>query len=120
MALKLSLDSNSSVSTVVHDVYAKSNKIKDERLICEKMPQKTAVTWSSLLAGQMYNGLYRAQGEGVLLADVIFSAILSTCASLALLIEGQRLHAIIARTATEHFSYLNLTMVETIFGIPIQ
>ena len=47
----VSRKSNSSVSTVVHDVYAKSNMIMDACWICEKMPWKSAVTWSSLLAG---------------------------------------------------------------------
>jgi hypothetical protein len=88
MALKLAMDSGGSVSTVAHDAYAKSNMIKDAWRICENMPQKSAVRWSSLLAGQVHNGLYRAEGEGVLLTNVILSAILGTRASLALIIEG--------------------------------
>lgn len=52
------------------------------------MPQRTAVTCSSLLAGYAHNALQIAQREGVLLNGFTLSVILSTCACLALIIEG--------------------------------
>jgi pentatricopeptide repeat protein len=101
IAMKLALDSNSFVGTAVLDVYAKCNMINDACLVFEKIPEKTAVTWSTLFVGLMQNGLHEdalrlfqgSQREGIQLTEFTLSAILSTCASLALMIEGMQLHA---------------------------
>jgi pentatricopeptide repeat protein len=103
IAIKLALDSNSFVGTAVLDVYAKCNMIHDACLVFEKIPGKTAVTWSTFFAGLVQNDLHEdalhlfqsSQREGVQLTEFTLSAILSTCASLALMIEGIQLHALI-------------------------
>ncbi|CAL4896830.1 unnamed protein product [Urochloa decumbens] len=103
IAIKLALDSNSFVGTAVLDVYAKCNMINDACLVFERIPEKTAVTWSTFFAGLVRNGLHEyalclfqiSQREGVQLTEFTLSAILSTCASLALTIEGIQLHAVI-------------------------
>uniref|UniRef100_A0ACD5Y4N0 Uncharacterized protein n=1 Tax=Avena sativa TaxID=4498 RepID=A0ACD5Y4N0_AVESA len=77
IALKLALDSNNFVGTAILDVYAKCNMIKDACWVFEKMPDKTGVTWSSLFAGYVQNGLHEealclfrsAQREGVELTE---------------------------------------------------
>ncbi|KAJ1264803.1 hypothetical protein BS78_08G029500 [Paspalum vaginatum] len=105
VAIKLALDSNSFVGTAVLDVYAKCNMINDACLVFEKIPEKTAVTWSTLFAGLVQNGLHEdalclfqsSQREGIQLTEFTLSAILSACASLALMIEGIQLHAIIIK-----------------------
>ncbi|KAK8450112.1 hypothetical protein SEVIR_7G310000v4 [Setaria viridis] len=103
IAIKLAFDSNSFVGTAVLDVYAKCNMINDACLVFEKISEKTAVTWSTFFAGLVQNGLHEdalrlfqsSQREGVQLTEFTLSAILSTCASLALMIEGIQLHAVI-------------------------
>ncbi|PUZ63015.1 hypothetical protein GQ55_3G033900 [Panicum hallii var. hallii] len=103
IAIKLALDSNSFVGTAVLDVYAKCNMINDACLVFEKIPEKTAVTWSTFIAGLVQNGLHedalrlfqRSLREGVEFSEFTLSAILSTCASLALMMEGIQLHAVI-------------------------
>ncbi|TVU50931.1 hypothetical protein EJB05_02329, partial [Eragrostis curvula] len=105
IAVKLALDSNSFVGTAVLDVYAKCNMIKDARIVFEKMSEKTAVTWSSLIAGLVQNGLHdealhlfqSSQREGMELTEFTLSALLSTCASSTLIVEGKQLHAIIIK-----------------------
>ncbi|KAL6906108.1 hypothetical protein ACP4OV_003709 [Aristida adscensionis] len=105
IAIKLALDSNSFVSTAVLDVYAKCNMIKDAYWVFQKMPEKTGVTWSSLFAGLVQNGLYEeawrlfqnSQREGIQLTEFTISSMLSTCSSLALIIEGTQLHAVIVK-----------------------
>lgn len=105
IAIKLALDSNSFVGTAVLDVYAKCNMINDACLVFEKIPEKTAVTWSTLFAGLVQNGLHEdalrvfrsSQREGIQLSEFTLSVILSTCASLALMIEGMHLHAVIIK-----------------------
>ncbi|CAL4974217.1 unnamed protein product [Urochloa decumbens] len=103
IAIKLALDSNSFVATAVLDVYAKCNMINDACLVFEKISEKTAVTWSTFFSGLVQNGLHEdalrlfqsSQREGVQLTEFTLSAILSTCASLALMTEGMQLHAVI-------------------------
>ncbi|KAF8657908.1 hypothetical protein HU200_059718 [Digitaria exilis] len=105
VAIKLALDSNSFVGTAVLDVYAKCNMINDACLVFEKIAEKTAVTWSTLFAGLVQNGLHEdalclfqsSQREGMQLTEFTLSAMLSTCASLALMIEGIQLHAAIIK-----------------------
>ncbi|KAK3139360.1 hypothetical protein QOZ80_5AG0382100 [Eleusine coracana subsp. coracana] len=105
VAFKLALDSNSFVGTAVLDAYTKCNMMKDARLVFEKMTEKTAVTWSSLFAGLVRNSLHdealrlfqSSQRQGMELTEFTLSAILSTCASLALTIEGKQLHTIIIK-----------------------
>ncbi|KAK1628568.1 hypothetical protein QYE76_002883 [Lolium multiflorum] len=102
VALKLALDSNSFVGTAILDVYAKCNMIKDACWVFEMMPYKTGVTWSSLFAGYVQNGLHEealclfrsAQSEGVELTEFTLSAVISACASLASKIEGTQLHSV--------------------------
>jgi pentatricopeptide repeat protein len=105
IAIKLAFNSYSFVGTAVLDVYAKCNMIKDAILVFEKISEKTAVTWSSLFAGLVQNGLHdealhlfwSSQREGMDLTEFTLSAILSTCASLTFMIEGKQLHAIIVK-----------------------
>ncbi|XP_062204556.1 pentatricopeptide repeat-containing protein At5g04780, mitochondrial-like isoform X2 [Phragmites australis] len=102
IAIKLALDSNSFVGTAVLDVYAKCNMINDAYWVFEKMPEKTTVTWSSLFAGLVQNGLHEealrlfqsSQRNGIQLTEFTLSAMLSTCASFALIMEGTQLHAV--------------------------
>ncbi|KAG1369730.1 putative Pentatricopeptide repeat-containing protein [Cocos nucifera] len=106
LALKTAMDSNVFVGTAVLDVYAKCNMIDDACLVFDKMPEKSSVTWSSMVAGYVQNDLHeealrlfhKAQLIGVELTQYTLSAILSACASLAATIEGTQLHAISIRS----------------------
>lgn len=120
IALKLALDSNSFVGTAILDVYAKCNMIKDACWVFEKMPERTLVTWSSLFAGYVQNGLHEealhlfrcAQREGVELTEFTLSAILSACASLALKIEGTQLHAVILKCGFHRNFFVAASLVD--------
>ncbi|GJN13745.1 hypothetical protein PR202_gb00486 [Eleusine coracana subsp. coracana] len=120
VAYKLALDSNTFVGTAVLDAYAKCNMMKDARLVFEKMTEKTAVTWSSLFAGLTRNGLHdealrlfqSSQRQGMELTEFTLSAILSTCASLALTIEGKQLHAIIIKHGSHGNFFVASSLVD--------
>uniref|UniRef100_A0A0D9XX24 DYW domain-containing protein n=1 Tax=Leersia perrieri TaxID=77586 RepID=A0A0D9XX24_9ORYZ len=120
IAIKLALDSNSFVGTAILDVYAKCNMIKDACWVFEKMPEKTSVTWSSLFAGYVQNGLHEealclfrsAQREGIQLTEYTVSSILSTCASLALIIEGTQVHAVIVKHGFHRNLFVATSLVD--------
>ncbi|KAI3912768.1 hypothetical protein MKX01_032904 [Papaver californicum] len=57
-ALKTAMDSNVFVGTALLDVYAKCSMIKDALKVFHCMPDKSAVTWSSIIAGCVQNNLF--------------------------------------------------------------
>ncbi|KAL6327902.1 hypothetical protein AAG906_027309 [Vitis piasezkii] len=97
-ALKTALDSNVFVGTALLDVYAKCGLVKDASLVFECMPERSDVTWSSMVAGYVQNELYeealvlfhRAQAMGLKHNQFTISSALSACAARAALIEGSR------------------------------
>ncbi|XP_010246056.2 PREDICTED: pentatricopeptide repeat-containing protein At5g04780 [Nelumbo nucifera] len=105
LALKSALIANVFVGTAVLDVYAKCKLIKDACNVFDGMPERSAVTWSSMVAGYVQNNLYeealvlfhRAQKMGMEQSQFTLSAALSACASLASVIEGTQVHAVIIR-----------------------
>ncbi|KAF8395426.1 hypothetical protein HHK36_019372 [Tetracentron sinense] len=105
-ALKNEMVSNVFVGTAVLDVYAKCYLIKDACRIFDRMPDRSAVTWSSMVAGYVQNDLYeealmlfhRAQIIGLEQTQFTLSAALCACASLAALIEGNQVHAVSIKT----------------------
>ena len=64
LALKTGMDSNVYVGTAVLDVYSKCCEIDDACLVFEEMPDRSPVTWSSMVSGYVLNDLH---GEALLL-----------------------------------------------------
>lgn len=105
LALKSAMDSNVFVGTAILDVYAKCNMINHACQMFDEMPERSSVTWSSMIAGYVQNDLHeealklfrRAQKMGTELTQFSLSATVSACASLAATIEGTQLHAIVMK-----------------------
>ncbi|CBI25024.3 hypothetical protein VitviT2T_019847 [Vitis vinifera] len=105
-ALKTALDSNVFVGTALLDVYAKCGLVKDANLVFECMPERSDVTWSSMVAGYVQNELYeealvlfhRAQAMGLEHNQFTISSALSACAARAALIEGKQVQAVSCKT----------------------
>lgn len=105
-ALKMALDSNVFVGTALLDVYAKCGLVKDASLVFECMPERSDVTWSSMVAGYVQNELYeealvlfhRAQAMGLEHNQFTISSALSACAARAALIEGKQVQAVLCKT----------------------
>ncbi|KAG6418663.1 hypothetical protein SASPL_120867 [Salvia splendens] len=88
LVVKSSMESNAFVGTTLLDVYAKCRFINDTLHVFEAIPEKSAVTWSSMMAGFMQNDLYKealrlflaAQRNGVEMnIFMISSVLLSLC-----------------------------------------
>lgn len=105
-SLKTALDSNVFVGTALLDVYAKCGLVKDASLVFECMPERSEVTWSSMVAGFVQNQLHeealvlfrKAQAIGLEHNHFTISSVLSACAARAALIEGNQVHAVFWKT----------------------
>ncbi|KAL2996261.1 hypothetical protein AAZX31_10G263600, partial [Glycine max] len=89
-SIKAAIDSNCFCSS-----------IKDASQMFESMPEKNAVTWSSMMAGYVQNGFHdealllfhNAQLMGFDEDPFNISSAVSACAGLATLVEGKQVHA---------------------------
>ncbi|KAG6397409.1 hypothetical protein SASPL_143576 [Salvia splendens] len=93
LVVKSSMESNAFFGTTLLDVYAKCRFINDALHVFEAMPEKSAVTWSSMMAGFVQNDLYEealrlfltAQRNGVEMNIFMISSVLCASAALAAL-----------------------------------
>ncbi|XP_052187989.1 pentatricopeptide repeat-containing protein At5g04780, mitochondrial [Diospyros lotus] len=119
-ALKAAMDSNMFVATALLGVYAKSSFIEDASRIFECMPERSAVTWSSMIAAYVQNDLYeealvlfqRAQTIGLENNQFSMSSVVSACANLAALIEGSQMHAVILKSGLESNIFVASSLIE--------
>ncbi|KAL6503684.1 hypothetical protein OROGR_025607 [Orobanche gracilis] len=119
-AVKASIVSNAYVSTALLDVYAKCHYVEDAVRVFESMPVKSHVSWSSMIAGFVQNGLYEealslfvsAHRTDVGTNMFIISSVLSACASLAALIEGKQMHAVVYKTGFDANEYVASSLVD--------
>ncbi|XP_057978864.1 pentatricopeptide repeat-containing protein At5g04780, mitochondrial isoform X2 [Malania oleifera] len=97
-ALKTAMESNAFVGTALLDVYAKCKLMRDARWVFECMPERSAITWSSMVAGYVQNELYeealvlfhKVQMMGLEHNQFTISSTLAACSGLAALIEGKQ------------------------------
>ncbi|KAJ0678218.1 putative tetratricopeptide-like helical domain superfamily, DYW domain-containing protein [Helianthus annuus] len=105
-ALKASMLTNIFVGTALLDVYAKCGLLEDAIRVFEYMPERSAVTWSSMVAGYVKNELFeeallmfrKVQVTGVEFNQFIISSVLAACAAIAAKIEGVQAHAVLFKT----------------------
>ncbi|KAL6289230.1 hypothetical protein ACE6H2_006740 [Prunus campanulata] len=106
LAVKLAMNLNVYVGTALLDVYAKSGLIKDASSVFASLPERSEVTWSSMVAGYVQNELYeealmffhRAKMMGLEQNQFTISSAICACAGLAALIEGKQVHAVLCKT----------------------
>ncbi|EEF46630.1 pentatricopeptide repeat-containing protein, putative [Ricinus communis] len=119
-AMKVAMDANVYISTALLDVYAKSGLIKEGIRVFEGMSERTAVTWSSMVAGYVQNELYeealasfnRARAIGLEYNQFTISSVSCACAGLAASIEGRQVHAVVCKTGFGSNSYVASSLVD--------
>lgn len=102
-ATKVLVESNVFVATGLLDVYAKCNLIEDARRVFYSMSEKNDVTWTSMVVGLIRNEHYKealsffqeSHRAGLEYNQFTVSSVVSACAALAALIEGNQLHAVV-------------------------
>ncbi|KAK1419672.1 hypothetical protein QVD17_28926 [Tagetes erecta] len=105
-ALKASMLANMFVGTALLDVYSKCGLVEDAVRVFEFMPERSDVTWSSMVAGYVKNELFeeallmfrKVQVAGVGFNQFIMSSVLAACAAIAAKIEGIQTHAVLLKT----------------------
>nr|XP_043618614.1 pentatricopeptide repeat-containing protein At5g04780, mitochondrial [Erigeron canadensis] len=105
-AVKTSMLGNMFVGTALLDVYAKCSLLEDAIRVFEYMPERSVVTWSTMVAGYVKNELYeeallifrKIQVTGVEFTQFIISSVLAACAAIGSKIEGIQAHAVLFKT----------------------
>ncbi|KAI4347787.1 hypothetical protein L6164_008569 [Bauhinia variegata] len=119
-AIKASILSNVFVGTALLDVYAKCSSIEDARRVFESMPERSAVTWSSMLAGYVQNELHEealvlfhnAQMMGLEWDQFMISSVICACACLAVLVEGTEVHAMSCKLGFDSNIYISTSLID--------
>ncbi|KAC9125591.1 hypothetical protein E3N88_46328 [Mikania micrantha] len=97
-ALKASMLANIFVSTALLDVYAKCGLLLDAIRVFEFMPERSGVTWSSMVSGYVKNEFFEeallmfreVHVSGVEFNQFIISSVLAACAAIAAKMKGFR------------------------------
>ncbi|KAG9146591.1 hypothetical protein Leryth_014608 [Lithospermum erythrorhizon] len=118
--VKASMDHDVFVGTALLDVYAKSSLINDAFRVFKSMPERTEITWSSMMAGCVQNelheealALFHEARRSELKNDAfIVSSSISACAALAASIEGKQIHCIVVRAGFGTNQYVSSALVD--------
>lgn len=103
--IKNGLDRRCYVGSSITDMYAKCGRLDLARQVFQRMPERDAVCWNSMITSCSQNGkpeeaieLFRQMGmEGTKYDCVSVSATLSSCANLPALHFGKEIHAFMIR-----------------------
>eukprot|EP01018_Ginkgo_biloba_P015477 Gb_20634 [translate_table: standard] len=97
------------VSNALITMYAKCRNLEDALRNFDKMPERNVVTWNAIIAGYAQNGhgkealelFCQMQLGWIKLNHITFASVLSACAALATLQQGEEAHAHIIRSGYE-------------------
>ncbi|XP_059646543.1 pentatricopeptide repeat-containing protein At5g06540 [Cornus florida] len=100
--------------------YGKCGDIECARRLFDKMPEKNLVTWSTMISGYARNNrfdkaveLFRVlQSEGVQANEAVMASVISSCAHLGALEQGERAHDYVVRNKMTVNLILGTALVE--------
>ncbi|XP_057856329.2 pentatricopeptide repeat-containing protein At4g39530 [Cryptomeria japonica] len=98
--IKTGLHSHVLVTNALVDMYAKLGSIEDARKMFDKMFKRDVVSWTSMVAGYVHNGMgeealklfQEMSFSGVKPSSETFASVLPACASLTALNQGREIH----------------------------
>ncbi|XP_042516686.1 putative pentatricopeptide repeat-containing protein At3g23330 [Macadamia integrifolia] len=119
-ALRHGLDTDVYIGSSLIDMYAKCTRVDNSRWVFFLLPQRDAISWNSVIAGCVQNGLF---DEGfklfrqMLMANikprhVTFSSIMPACAHLTTLHLGKQLHGYIIRGWFDDNVFIGSSLVD--------
>ncbi|XAR67764.1 hypothetical protein NMG60_11002656 [Bertholletia excelsa] len=119
-SLKVALDLNVFVGTGLLDVYAKNGFLDDAYQVFGQMPERSSVTWTSMIVGYVQHERYdealvlfhRTQILGLGNNPFIMSSALSACAGLAALIEGKQIQAVVYKSGFDSNIFVASTLID--------
>ncbi|OVA08844.1 Pentatricopeptide repeat [Macleaya cordata] len=113
-------DSDVFIASSLIDMYAKCTRVDDSRRIFYMLPKCDVISWNSIIAGCVQNGLF---DEGLKLfrqmlmakikpRNVTFSSIMPACAHLTTLHLGKQLHGYIIRNGFDDNVFIASSLVD--------
>ncbi|KAK7390838.1 hypothetical protein VNO78_18962 [Psophocarpus tetragonolobus] len=120
LSIKAAIHSNCFVGTALLHVYANCSLTKYASQIFESMPEKSIVTWSSMMAGYVQNGFphealllfHNAQLMGFHHDPFMISSVTSACACLATLVQGKQVHAMSYKSGFDSNLYVASSLID--------
>ncbi|KAI3802983.1 hypothetical protein L1987_31130 [Smallanthus sonchifolius] len=105
LVVKTALDQDVYVGTSVVDFYCKIGKVEDARLIFDGLPIKTAVSWTTMIAGYARVGkgevslqlLSQMKQSNVTPDRYVLSSVLSACSVVGFFEGGKQIHGFVLR-----------------------
>lgn len=116
LAMKTGFDHDVYVGTSLIDLYSRNGSIEEARLVFEGLPEKSAVTWTIIIAGyakfrsEISLQLFSQMRETDVFPDkYVLSSVLAACSTLEFLKGGKQIHAYLVRKGIEvDISVLNV------------
>lgn len=104
----------------VVNMYAKCERIEDARKVFDRMPQREAITWTTIVTGYAQNGpaeealklfgqMHRARMR---LNEFTFASVVKAGAEIAALGEGRQVHASILKTGFDSDIFVGSALVD--------
>jgi pentatricopeptide repeat protein len=102
------------------NMYAKCERIEDARKVFDRMPQREAITWTTIVTGYAQNGpaeealklFGQMQRAGMRLNEFTFASVVKAGAGIAALEEGRQVHASILKTGFESDIFVGSALVD--------
>ncbi|XP_026386923.1 putative pentatricopeptide repeat-containing protein At3g23330 [Papaver somniferum] len=118
--LRHGFDSDDFIASSLIDMYAKCTRVDDSLRIFHLLPQLDVISWNSIIAGCVQNGLF---DEGLKLfrqmltakvkpSSLTFSSIMPACAHLTTLHLGKQLHGYITRNGFDKNVFIASALVD--------
>ncbi|XP_015887852.3 putative pentatricopeptide repeat-containing protein At3g23330 [Ziziphus jujuba] len=119
-AIRHGFDADVFIGSSLIDMYAKCTRINDSCQVFNHLPQRDGISWNSIIAGCVQNGLF---DEGLRFfrqmlmvkikpKHVTFSSIMPACAHLTTLHLGRQLHGYIIRRGFDDNVYIASSLVD--------
>eukprot|EP00257_Ricinus_communis_P018813 XP_015577625.1 pentatricopeptide repeat-containing protein At2g27610 isoform X1 [Ricinus communis] len=110
MVIKNGFEATIFVCNSLINMYSKSGMVKNAKAVFDNMVTRDAISWNSMVAGYVANGLYLEAIEmfyhlrlaGVKLTNFIFSSVIKSCANIKELGFARQLHGQVLKGGFEY------------------
>lgn len=107
------------IGNALIDMYIKCGSLKDAHNVFDNLSQRSSVTWSTLIVGNIELGFFeeglllfkRMQKEGYEPSSITLAYIFKTCSSINALAEGKLAHAFCVELSAEHDVLVGNTLI---------
>ena len=113
-------DSNEFVANSLIDMYAKCGSPNDAQLVFDRMPQRSVVSWNTIISGYAQNGYFnkalalfhQMQLTGMAPDSVTIVSVLSACAHLEDLQQGKWIHDFIMQSGLYSNIFVSNSLID--------